>query len=371
MHLLIALGVSFAALVSLLLLTLLLRYNLTHLRLCRSRRRDVEATPAAEAEEEPAKSDSGGIRRYGWNEIESLTSNFTAPVVGQGGFSIVYLASLEDPSSSSLAAVKVHRSGGGERLHRCFRLELDLLRRLRHPHIVSLLGFCDSREEDGVLVLEYVPGGNLHQKLHGGGTPLTWPARMRILYEVSGAVEYLHNSSGEVPIVHGDLTAANVLLDDRLGVKLCDFGSARVGFSAAVSRSAACSAIGSPGYADPHYLRTGVVSKNSDVYSFGVLVLETITGLPAVGSEEGKYLTAEMAPRLAEMGKGVGEVVDLKLGGEFDAGEVAEMAAVAARCVGPQPSLRPSMGEIRGIMRERVRSVMSTVGEGSDGKGKS
>ncbi|XP_010934611.1 salt tolerance receptor-like cytoplasmic kinase 1 [Elaeis guineensis] len=309
------------------------------------------------------------VRRYGWLEVESLTGNFTAAVIGEGGFSIVYLARLTGAAApSSLAAVKVHRSG--ERLHRAFLQELDVLIRLRHPRIVRLLGFCDDREE-GVLVLEYVPNGSLHEKLRGGGggdggAALGWARRMWIAYEVAGAVEYLHDGCGELPIVHGDITTANVLLDDGLDPKLCDFGSARAGFSSAV-RSAG-PMIGSPGYADPHYLRTGMVSKSTDVYSFGVLLLELITGLPAVGSGEGRVLTAEMGPLLREDGRAVAEVVDPRLGWEYDAREAAAMAAVVARCIGEQPSLRPSMAEIRSIMWEEVCSSLSVVAAGSDGK---
>ncbi|XP_008801797.2 salt tolerance receptor-like cytoplasmic kinase 1 [Phoenix dactylifera] len=315
---------------------------------------DVADPAAAEITKE-------AVRRYGWPEVESLTGNFTAEVIGEGGFSTVYLACLPG-AASSLAAVKVLRSG--ERLHRAFLQELDVLRRLSHPRIVRLLGFCDDREE-GVLVLEYVPSGSLHEKLHGGGA-LAWARRMRIAYEVAGAVEYLHEGSGELPIVHGDITASNVLLDSRLDPKLCDFGSARAGFSSAV-RSAG-PMVGSPGYADPHYLRTGMVSKSTDVYSFGVLLLVLITGLPAVGSEEGRVLTVEMGPRLREAEGKAWEVVDPRLCGEYDAAEAAAMAAVAARCIGVQPSLRPSMAGIRQIMREKVSSSLSAVDGGSDGK---
>ncbi|URE21752.1 hypothetical protein MUK42_11188 [Musa troglodytarum] len=305
------------------------------------------------------------VRRHRWQEVEALLGGrAAAAVIGEGGFSTVYLARLPD---STLAALKVYAGGGGELPRRAFRQELAVLLRLRHPRIVRLLAYSDDRDEEGVLLLEYVPNGTLHEKLHGGGSTLPWAARTRVAYEVAGAVEYLHDGGGSsLPIVHGDLTTANVLLHVDLGPKLCDFGSARVGFSAAVGPAAPV--VGSPGYTDPHYLRTGIASKKTDVYSFGVLLLELLTGRPAVGSEGGMTLAAAMAPRLRGAGSGVAEVVDPRLGGEYDEVEAAAMAAIAASCVGEQPTVRPSMTEIRCIMRAEVgSSVMSTSDEGSNG----
>uniref|UniRef100_A0A453JDT4 Protein kinase domain-containing protein n=1 Tax=Aegilops tauschii subsp. strangulata TaxID=200361 RepID=A0A453JDT4_AEGTS len=106
----------------------------------------------------------GGARQLSWAQVEAMTSGFTSAVVGEGGFSTVYLARLAGSGSSQLAAVKVHRSS--ERLRRAFRQELDALLRVRHPHIVRLLAFCDQRDE-GVLVLEFAPNGSLHDHLRG------------------------------------------------------------------------------------------------------------------------------------------------------------------------------------------------------------
>jgi hypothetical protein len=85
------------------------------------------------------KGADGTTRQLSWAQVERMTGGFTSAVVGEGGFSTVYLARL----SGALAAVKVHRSS--ERLHRVFRQELDTLLRVRHPHIVRLLGFCDQQ----------------------------------------------------------------------------------------------------------------------------------------------------------------------------------------------------------------------------------
>jgi len=210
--------------------------------------------------------------------------------------------------------------------------------------------------EEGVLVFEYVPNGTLHEKLHANGnlTPsniLPWSRRMSILFQIASAVDYLHDGC-DLQIVHGDLTASNVLLDGRLDAKLCDFGFARMGFSGAVKPAVAGHMVGSPGYADPHYLRTGIISKKSDVYSFGVLILELVTGIPAVGSGDERMLTVVMRERGWDQ---LGDMVDPRLRTKFDAGELAMMGEIAGRCVGDQPGLRPSMGEIMRTMKERVK----------------
>ncbi|XP_066332211.1 salt tolerance receptor-like cytoplasmic kinase 1 [Miscanthus floridulus] len=330
--------------------------------------------------DEPASSSLGkgsseAPRRFAWAEIESVTAGFSSRVIGQGGFSTVYLACL---SSSRLGAVKVQRSS--ERLHRAFRQELDVLLSLRHPHIVRLLGYCDEREE-GVLVFEYAPNGDLHERLHGRGgkaAPLPWARRMAVAFQVAMALEHLHESR-DPAVIHGDIKASNVLLDASLDAKLCDFGFAHVGFSAALqpppdnaaaapSSRAPASArpvpvMGSPGYVDPHFLRSGVATKKSDVYSFGVLLLELLTGREAMCADTGRRLAAAVGPTLSGEGGGkVDDMVDRRLGDEYDAHEAATVAALALRCVSEGPGMRPSMAAVVRELQEKTTALISAAG---------
>ncbi|KAM0926491.1 hypothetical protein ACQ4PT_003545 [Festuca glaucescens] len=307
----------------------------------------VAARGAAHVDDDTAKKAAANAgksaRQLSWAQVEAMTAGFTTAVVGEGGFSTVYLARLSGGSQPQLAAVKLHRSCS-ERLRRAFRQELDALLRVRHPHIVRLLAFCDQRDE-GVLVLEFAPNGNLHDNLHASEgkqiIPMPWARRVAVALQVARALEYLHDRC-EPQVVHGDVKASNVLLDAAMGARLCDFGSARAGFSASVRPPRAV--LGSPGYVDPHYLRSGVLTRKSDVYSFGVLLLELLTGTQPF--HDGRLLTSAVVPMIKAGSRDVNKLVDQRLGCQFDAAEAAAVATLAVACVGENPALRPSMADV-------------------------
>ncbi|XP_057773627.1 probable receptor-like protein kinase At4g10390 [Salvia miltiorrhiza] len=287
-------------------------------------------TPLAVAVDHPQN------HRFSWEDIQSLTADF-ATVIGYGGFSTVYLAQFRQ----SAAAVKVCCSS--QRVYEAFKQELQILLHIRHPNIVKLLGYT---EDHGALIMEYVPNGTLHHKLHASHAPLTWDQRAAVAFQLATAIAFLHDTCAP-HIVHADIKPANVLLDHDLNCKLCDFGSARVGFSSAVAPTIIT---GSPGYTDPLYLRTGLVSKKNDVYSFGVVLLELITGIEAFCPSTGE--------RLAGRARDAAEMVDPRLRlGEAALGEVRAMAALAAHCISETPGIRPSASDILTTMRSAIPSL--------------
>ncbi|KAK8489120.1 hypothetical protein V6N11_028481 [Hibiscus sabdariffa] len=296
----------------------------------------------------------GFVRKFKWEEIKDATRNFSV-VIGQGGFSNVYLADL---SGSRQGAVKVHV--GSDRLNQVFKQELDILLRLRHDNIVKLLGYSDDLEE-GAMVFEYVPNGNLQEKLHERNKQvLPWKTRTAIAYQLAQAIEFLHEKC-TLQIIHGDIKASNILLDEQFNCKLCDFGSAKMGFSSTV-KPPSCSRmkqvmIGSPGYTDPHYLRTGFASKKNDVYSLGVIMLELVTGMEAFCPERGQLLTSMLAPNLRAAGEVGADMVDPRLGGEFELEEAKAMVSIAALCLHQTPTVRPSASQIVQLMKEKIISV--------------
>ncbi|XP_030552320.1 probable receptor-like protein kinase At1g33260 isoform X1 [Rhodamnia argentea] len=311
-------------------------------------------------------------KKYRWEEVQGMTMEFSR-AIGSGGFSTVYLATLDGSSECGLAAVKV-QCGFGERLSLAFKQELEILLRLRHENIVKLLGYCDDRDA-GALVFEYVPSGNLQEKLHGNhlrrATVLPWSHRVSIAFQLAQAIEYLHEKCA-LQIVHGDVKSSNVLLDEDLNCKLCDFGSAKMGFSSLVLPPSSSSPrwkqimMGSPGYTDPHYLRTGIASKKNDIYSYGVVVLELVTGMEAFCEERGLMLTSIAASLLGEEGEiGAGraaEMVDPRLSGKFEIEEVKAMVDVARLCMQQTHTLRPSATHVLEFFRERIPSAASKPG---------
>ncbi|XP_020521985.1 probable receptor-like protein kinase At1g33260 [Amborella trichopoda] len=291
------------------------------------------------------------VRRFSWREVEEMTKNFSC-VIGEGGFSTVYLGFLCSDSLDH-GAVKVHRNS--ERMNRVFRQELEVLMDVRHENIVKFLGYCDECDEkdEGALIFEYVPNGSLHDHLHTLSTPLPWQSRTSIALNLARAIEFIHDRCTK-HIVHCDVKPSNVLLDQNLNPKLCDFGSARVGFSSTVLNTCEgrrAPVVGSPGYVDPHYLRTGIISKKNDVYSFGVLLLELITGIEAFCSEKGRLLAKISVDNLEDV-----KIVDERLKGNFEKEEFRVLGSICEACFREQPSLRPSMSEIVKIMEDNVSS---------------
>ncbi|XP_074295088.1 U-box domain-containing protein 33-like isoform X2 [Silene latifolia] len=210
-------------------------------------------------------------------DLQSATCNFSESFkISERGFCSVYKGEL------------LGRTISIQRLHAQtfqapsqFEKEVEVLGKLRHPHLINLLGACP---EAWSLVYDYVPA-TLQHRLFQERNNFSWKIRARIISEIATGLLFLHSSHPE-KIVHGNLQLENILLDSELHCKLCDFGISRL-LSQDTLR---CPSFGrypeSKGafpYKDPEILRAGELSPKSDVYSFGVVILQLLTGLPPVG----------------------------------------------------------------------------------------
>ena len=158
-------------------------------------------------------------------------------------------------------------------------MQVQVLGKLQHPHLVTLLGACP---EAWSLVYEYSPNGSLQNHLFrkSNNPPLLWNTRTRIIAEISSALSFLHSCQPE-KIVHGDLKPDNVLLDADLSCKICEFGICRL----VTEENLHCPSFrrgtepkGAFTYTDPEFQRIGVLTPKSDIYSFGLIILQLLTG---------------------------------------------------------------------------------------------
>ncbi|KAI3921182.1 hypothetical protein MKX01_036161 [Papaver californicum] len=208
--------------------------------------------------------------------LRNVTNNFSQEnILGRGGFGTVYKGELDD---GTRIAVKRMEGGvmSGKGLHE-FMSEIAVLTKVRHRHLVALLGYClDGNER--LLVYEYIPQGTLSQHLfnwnEGVFKPLDWTRRLSIALDVARGVEYLHGLAQQ-SFIHRDLKPSNILLGDDMRAKVADFGLVRNAPTGKFSIETKLA--GTFGYLAPEYAATGRVTTKVDVYSFGVILMELIT----------------------------------------------------------------------------------------------
>ncbi|KAF2309083.1 hypothetical protein GH714_000373 [Hevea brasiliensis] len=219
--------------------------------------------------------------------------------------------------------------------------------RLRHPNIVSLIGYC-AEHGQRLLVYEYIGKGSLHDMLHfadDGSKALSWNARVRVALGTSRALEYLHEVC--LPcVVHRNFKSANILLDEEFNPLLSDCGLAAL--TPNTERQVSTQMVGSFGYSAPEFALSGVYTVKSDVYSFGVVMLELLTGRKPLDSSRVRSeqsLVRWATPQLHDI-DALAKMVDPALNGMYPAKSLSRFADIIALCVQPEPEFRPPMSEV-------------------------
>ncbi|KAL8088119.1 hypothetical protein AgCh_038042 [Apium graveolens] len=280
---------------------------------------------------------------YDLESILAATDNFSqAHKLGQGGFGPVYKGKFLDGTE---IAVKRLSSNSGQGLEE-FKNEVVLIAKLQHRNLVRLLGYCIKGNEK-ILLYECMPNKSLDAFLFDEKLRmlLTWATRFDIIVGVARGLLYLHQDS-RLRIIHRDMKASNILLDDEMNPKISDFGLARI-VGRRDTESNTTRVMGTYGYMAPEYALEGQFSVKSDAFSFGVVVLEIITG---------KKITAFFDSQLALSLLGYAwnlwkeekpmTLLDEMLVGSCNNSEVLKCITVGLLCVQDDPNDRPDMSKV-------------------------
>uniref|UniRef100_A0A8I7BB27 Protein kinase domain-containing protein n=1 Tax=Hordeum vulgare subsp. vulgare TaxID=112509 RepID=A0A8I7BB27_HORVV len=272
-------------------------------------------------------------------ELEKATNNFDQRhEIGSGGHGTVYKGILPDLHAVAIKKPKMATQRDIDE----FLNEVAILSQINHKNVVKLYGCCLETKVP-LLVYEFISNGTLRDHLHvQGPISLSWDDRLRIATETARSLAYLHSAT-LIPIIHGDIKPANILMDDTLTTKIADFGTSRY---IPLDQSGLTTTVqGTLGYLDPVYLHTGRLTEKSDVYSFGVMLIELMTRKKPFDymAIEDIILVEHFATLFAE--GNLSQILDPQImneGGNI----IEEIAGIAVACIKLRREERPTMRQV-------------------------
>ncbi|XP_061362937.1 receptor protein kinase TMK1-like [Gastrolobium bilobum] len=288
--------------------------------------------------------------------LRNVTKNFAPEnMLGRGGFGVVYKGEVDD--GTKIAVKRMECGVISSKALDEFQSEIAVLSKVRHRHLVSLLGYSVEGAER-LLVYEYMPQGALSDHLFHWKSlqlePLSWKRRLNIALDVARGMEYLHSLAHQ-SFIHRDLKSSNILLGDDFRAKVSDFGLVKLapdGKKSVMTRLA-----GTFGYLAPEYAVTGKITTKADVFSFGVVLMELLTGLMALDEdrpEESQYLAAwfwHIKSDKEKLMTAIDPVLDIK---EETFGSIKTIAELAGHCTAREPNQRPNMGHAVNVLAPLV-----------------
>ncbi|OIT40750.1 PREDICTED: receptor-like protein kinase HERK 1 [Nicotiana attenuata] len=279
---------------------------------------------------------------FPFRAVQEATDNFSKNmVIGFGGFGKVYKGVLRD---NTTVAVKRGFPQSQQGLSE-FKTEVEMLSQFRHRHLVSLIGYCNEKNEM-IIIYEYMENGTLKDHLYGSDLPnLNWRQRLEICIGSAKGLHYLHTGSQKA-IIHRDVKSSNILLDENLRAKVSDFGLSKIGPE--IDQTHVSTAVkGSFGYLDPEYLTRQQLTEKSDVYSFGVVMFEVLCGRPVIDPSRPKEMVnlVEWVRNCLRTGDSE-TIVDPTIIREIRPESLIKFVKTAEKCLEEYGVDRPTMGDV-------------------------
>ncbi|GJZ84722.1 protein kinase, ATP binding site-containing protein [Tanacetum coccineum] len=306
------------------------------------------------------------------NEINLATGNFNEnSKIGKGGFGVVYKGKLSKRWPDLQVAIK-RLNKTSHQAKTDFQNELELISRFHHQNIIHFIGYCEEGDEM-LLVYEYAINGSLEDHLENPSKIgcLTWAQRLKICLGAAKGLDYLHTGLGEdYRVIHRDVKSGNILLDENLEAKICDFGFSKPDSAKTLQQSKLYTKVaGTKFYLDPIYHESGILRTESDVYSFGVVMLEMLSGMPAwrvksFGHDKPQPLI-NLVRRYYDYGKDL--LIDPQIKAQIDKSSFHTFIEIAYRCISFNSKERPAMETIADKIEEaldfQVKKDVSSNGD--------
>ncbi|KAI4375588.1 hypothetical protein MLD38_013442 [Melastoma candidum] len=289
---------------------------------------------------------STGPKKFSYAELVKATENFKPESkLGEGGFGGVYKGYIK--SVNIHVAVK-RVSRGSKQGVKEYASEVKVISRLRHRNLVQLIGWCHDKQDELLLVYEFMANGSLDFHLYDSDSVFPWEMRYQVARGLASVLLYLHEE-WEQCVLHRDIKSSNVMLDSEFNAKLGDFGLARMIDHA--KRSPTTALAGTFGYMAPECARTFRATKETDVYSFGVVCLEIVSGRRPIEYREPEdpFVLVDWVYELHSGGEVI-RSVDPRLCGHFDEEQVERLVTVGLWCTHPEKHRRPSAGQANQVL---------------------